>query len=485
MIKFFSRSLILVVLALLSVFPAFSQDDAEMAAEPTLLTDPFLQLPTEDSVRVVWFTEFEGESHFVTFGEGLDQTAEAETFKMSRMFEDQNSRVGEQTESGQVYSSVVERDIWRHEATVTGLTQGERVPYFVTSIVDGTEVVSGEFTLQPTPAPGQPMQILITSDHQLMPMTPANLQMVEETVGQVDAIFLAGDLQNIPDRASEWFDDNRGRAFFPGLQGNAAAPLERTLERDGITITTNTVYTGGELIQHAPLFPALGNHETMGRFIPANGISGQYGDPRTREWAEQRYEELAEIVNPTGDEAIREQWISDNSFNTITYEELFTLPEGPGGERYYAIQYGDVYLISLWATRIWRTPSLGDNARGKYREPEASLNLEDNWGEGEFLFSDLRPGSDQYNWLIEQLNSEAFQNARYKYVLLHHPMHSLGDNVVPAYTDPVRTIDYNEDGSIAAVRYEYPIEEDILIYDILPLLEDAGVNMIHYGHSHV
>ncbi|CCQ60429.1 hypothetical protein CWATWH0401_3766 [Crocosphaera watsonii WH 0401] len=26
--------------------------------------------------------------------------------------------------------------------------------------------------------------------------------------------FFAGDLVNIPDRASEWFDDKRGGAFF-------------------------------------------------------------------------------------------------------------------------------------------------------------------------------------------------------------------------------------------------------------------------------
>ena len=50
-------------------------------------------------------------------------------------------------------------------------------------------------------------------------MTPANLQKVVETVGRVDAVFFAGDLVNIPDRASEWFDDARGLAFFPWLTG--------------------------------------------------------------------------------------------------------------------------------------------------------------------------------------------------------------------------------------------------------------------------
>ena len=56
---------------------AFSLDvsaaqSAQETPEPALLTDPFLQLPTEDAVRVVWFTEFEGAEHFVLYGEDLE-----------------------------------------------------------------------------------------------------------------------------------------------------------------------------------------------------------------------------------------------------------------------------------------------------------------------------------------------------------------------------------------------------------------------------
>ena len=34
-----------------------------------LLSAPFLQLPTEKTVKVVWFTEFVGENHLVKYGE--------------------------------------------------------------------------------------------------------------------------------------------------------------------------------------------------------------------------------------------------------------------------------------------------------------------------------------------------------------------------------------------------------------------------------
>jgi hypothetical protein len=481
----------LLVMLLVLVSFSFAQEDAAATDEAstmlTLLTDPFLQLPTEDSVRVVWFTEFEGSNHTVTFGDDLTQTVTAETIKLSRMFEDGQSRVGEQVENNQVYNRVTPRDIWRHEALVGDLAEGERVPYFVTSVADdGTEIQSAEFTLAPLPRPGDDLRILLTSDHQSMPMTPANLQKVEETIGRVDAVFFAGDLVNIPDRASEWFDDNRERAFFPSLQGKVANVLERSLERNNVTFNTTTQYRGGEIIQHAPLFPAVGNHEVMGRFNMGNPLGYQYNDPRPREVAERTYDQYAELVNPANDDEVRDAWIRDNSFNTVTYEELFTLPDsGPSGEQYYAIQFGDVYLISLYATRIWRTPSLGDDARGKYREALRHLNIPDEWGWGEFIFEPIRAGSEQYEWLREQLTSEAFQNARYKVVMMHHPVRGVGDNSNPIFTDPVQIIDRDEDGQITAVRYEYPIEDDHYINDIEPLLEAAGVQLVHFGHSHV
>ncbi|MBW4439330.1 MAG: metallophosphoesterase [Pleurocapsa minor GSE-CHR-MK-17-07R] len=474
-------------LALVSAIPASAQEQAEEAPAPVLLTDPFLQMPTEDAVSVVWFTEFEGSGHTLTWGENLDQTAVATTMQMSRLAEDRNSFVGEQTQAGQVYGGYTPRPVWRHEAIATGLEADVRVPYFVTSVDEnGAEVVSETFTLQPLPSPGQPLQILLTSDNQLMPMTPANMQRVIDFMGEgeIDAVFMAGDLQNIPDRASEWFDDNRGRAFFPALQGNSATALERTFATDELTFTSTTTYTGGPVIQHAPLFPAVGNHEVMGRFFTGQGIGEQYNDPQPRAVAEARYETVAEIINPENDPAIREQWIINNSWNTITYEEIFTLPdEGPGRETYYAMEYGDVYLISLFSTRIWRTPDL--SSRGKYTEAGRDLNNPHNWGYGDFIFEDISEGSEQYNWLVEQLNSEAFQNARIKVVLLHQGAHGLGDNANPVMAHPQQIIDRDETGAITAVRYEYPIEEDIVWRDVMPLLEDAGVHLMHQGHSHL
>ena len=422
-------------------------------ASSVLLSDPFLQLPTSDSVRVVWFTEFLGERSYVRYGSQLEKQTEATTTKLSRLREDQDSLVKQE------YTQPTVRDIWRHEAIVTGLTPNQRVPYQVVSL-KGQEVISSkEFTLASNPKPGTPLKILLTSDHQLMPMTAANLQKVVETVGRVDAVFFAGDLVNVPDRASEWFDDSRGGAFFPGLQGRADYKLG------------DTRYKGGEIIQYAPLFTALGNHEVMGRFDPTKSLKEQFYDSIPRSVAKKLY--------PQEDP-------KNNSFNTDTYEEIFTLPKSQsGGEKYYAVTFGDIRLVVLYVTNIWRSPSTNSDVKGRYQESIQDLNSPENWGYGQHIFESISRDSPQYNWLKAELASDAFQEAKYKVVMFHHPAHTLGGNIVPPYTDPQAVIQAHHDGTIQSVKYEYPIEQDYIIRDLIPLLETADVQLVYYGHSHL
>ncbi|MDP0499815.1 MAG: metallophosphoesterase [Verrucomicrobiota bacterium JB022] len=443
-------------------------------AEPMLLTDPFLQLPTESTINVVWFTEFEGSSHTVEVGDALDASFPATTTKLSRVAEDGSSWVKTQDGNGSLYSATTERDIWRHEATVTGLNPGQRVPYRVVS-VDGEATVESEtYSLAPVPPKGQPLKILMTSDHQLKAMTPANLQKVVETVGMVDAVFYAGDLQNIPDRASEWFDDNRGFSYFAALQGRVQV------------FNPEDPYTGGAIIQNAPLFPVIGNHEVMGKYDLSQSLGNQFNFPQPRWYAEKRYEEQKAVLNPSNDPTIREEWITNNSFNSITYEEIFSLPaDGPDGEKYYSIEFGDVFLMGLYTTRIWRSPTINDNTRGKYSERVADYENPDMWGFGDFLFWDFAEGSAQYDWFAQQLESEAYQNAAIRYVLTHQTSRGTGDNVNPLLAEPVQTIERGTDGEISFIKYEYPPEQDVFHRDLHPLIEAADVDIVHFGHSHL
>ncbi|AUT00716.1 metallophosphoesterase [Nostoc sp. CENA543] len=429
-----------------------------MTSAPQLLTDPFLQLPTANSVRVVWFTEFAGQQHQINYGENLQQRVVATTTKLSRTREDQNSHIPNPPEKP------VNRDIWRHEAEVTGLTPGVRVNYSVTSIREDEESISSDvFTLASKPQPNTPLKILLTSDHQLKPMTAANLQKVVETVGRVDAVLFAGDLVNIPDRASEWFDDLRGNGFFPGLQGRASYEMEF----NGV----KTTYTGANIIQHAPMYTCIGNHEVMGRLARTDSLDGEFNDTIPRDVAQRLY---------SG------QSLIDHSFNTYTYEEILTLPQSrEGGKKYYAVTFGDVRLVVLYITNMWRTPKLDATYNGRYKEAESNLNQPENWGYGQIIYEPIAQGSQQYNWLETELKSIDFQQAKYKIVMFHHPPHTLGDNIVPTYTDPVQIIERDAEGKIKAVRYEYPKESDYIIRDVIPLLEAAQVQLVFYGHSHL
>lgn len=485
-----------VVCGALATAPASARPAAE--ASPgglSLLTDPYLQLPTSSSVRVAWVTEFPGTRHLVLHGDGVETLTDAdverlasarspragqrggvrvtvaETIEMSRTREDAQSSIAAPP------TGVVDRPLWRHGAEVRGLRAGTRVPYRVLSVGPGGEhALSDSFTLAPQPAKGQAQQILLTSDHQLMPMTPANLQKVTETVGTVDAVLLAGDLVNIPDRASEWFDDSRGGAFFPALQGNAS----RAPQSD-----PTTLYRGGEIIQHAPLFPVIGNHEVQGRVDARDTLGQQFNAPVPVQVAEAAYDAVAAEVNPAGDPAVRDRWIEDNSFSTTTYEELFDLPTGsPGGEQYWAYSVGDVRVVGLYATRIWRTPST-TAAVGRFTDPDAGSDPLRR-GYGMHVFESLETGTEQYEWLRKELASPEFRRAAHTVVMTHEAVHGVGDNVMTPFSDPVAVEERDPaTGEVTRVRYEYPRGEDQLVTDVKPLLQQAGVDLVLSGHSHI
>jgi hypothetical protein len=444
-----------------------------------LLSDPFLQLPAQNSVYVVWFTEFAGTRHTVVYGNNLENEVLATTTQLSRTQEDSFSYYKDQTKENPIFLKPTPRKVWRHEAKVERLKSGERIPYRVISIQENGRISQSEiFALAPAPLPEKPLKILLTSDHQLMPMTTANLQKVEETIGKVDAVFLAGDLVNVPDRASEWFDDDRGGGFFPALQGRGNYELEKEGNR--------TVYRGGKIIQYAPLFPAIGNHEVMGRSSPEKNLKEQFSDAHPHDIATQFYHKNAQVINPKNEQIIKENWIKNQSFNTDTYEEIFTLPQSsPGRKKYYAVTFGDIRLVVPYITNIWRPYLVEPNIRGRYQERKEDFENPEAWGYGQHIFEPIQKGSPQYNWLLNELNSEAFKQAKYKVVMFHHPPHTLGDNIVPAYTDPVQIIERDAKGKITSIRYEYPKENDYIIRDVIPLLEAAGVDLVFYGHSHL
>ena len=56
---------------------------------------------------------------------------------------------------------------------------------------------------------------------------------------------------------------------------------------------------------------------------------------------------------------------------------------------------------------------------------------------------------------------------------------------MPAFTPPRQVIESGASGPITAIRYRYPAEADVLVRDVKPLLEAAGVDLVLNGHSHL
>ncbi|WP_298919116.1 collagen-like protein [uncultured Algimonas sp.] len=472
-----------------------------------ILSDPVLTGPGETEVSVVWYTTFEGGANAVVFGDELDQTVPATTTVMSQMFEDAGSDLPFNRSVGEPRTgeAVVEQTIYRHEARVTGLERNRRTPYYAVSTINGADFKSQVFTLQPLPTADHPVKMLITSDQQNRAMSPANFQKVVETVGQVDAVLFAGDFVDTPNRASEWFyrgTDNRP-PFFPAFQG--------TYDR----IAPNYGYKGGAILQHAPVFGTIGNHESPGIFDRTKSLGAQDNNPQPRWYAAFKWDQLTDAERQaTG--LTRDQYVRQNSYDHVTYYEMWNLPEnavaGEDPENFYATRYGNVSLISMNVSRVWRNWNNGltdtNTNPGKFGEPIPTVNDLDTWGFGDMFFGDYSPGSAQRQWLGEQLASTDVSGAPFRVVLTHQSMHGYGDNVIPVMANPEATItftdgtptivttfpasdtvwaaivDASERGVIERVRYDYEREDDLWLGVEAELLQ-ADVDLVVSGHSHV
>src|SRR5690606_5988847 len=148
------------------------------------------------------------------------------------------------------------------------------------------------------------------------------------------------------------------------LQGNARVRMNHD--------SVGEVYQGGEIIQHTPLYPVIGNHDAMGRLSMLNSLRIQSLDTRPQSKAQEQYEKLyGVLLNPEGATSFRRQWVEDNSFNTVTFGEIFSLPRDANEDgRYYSQRIGDAFLIALCVARTWRTPSFepDQDVRGAYHE---------------------------------------------------------------------------------------------------------------------
>lgn len=482
-------------------------------AAQAVLSDPYLQAPGPDHVHVHWLSGMAAGPHVVLVGAPGDVAAgsppsrarqiPADTVRIARMFEDGASQIP--TPTGLAEQQV----IFRHAARIDGLTPGARYPYWIRSTgADGQVQDRGPFTLAAAPPGDAPVTLLLTSDFQLRPNALAAYQRAAERYPELDGVLFAGDLVQHPRRASDWVSGHVAGgqpatdprpAFFDALQGR---------HRD---VRPDAPFAGGALLQSAPLFPAVGNHEQSGRFrlnAPVPGtdrivdIAAMYNDPQPRWFAARTHPADA---------------VPDESHDFETYRALFRQPAaGDPSEGYYATRIGDVFLVTLNVSRIWRQPIAGHaELSGRYDEAQAVLQDPDRWGFGEFLFSRIDADAPQVAWLRAVLDSPDARGARYRVAMLHQSAFGLGANSVPVLADPVwmlqatapdgtpveKRLTFPSDpvarralfdaevapliGHLTALRYDYPRDADLFATVLDPILRAGGVDLVLAGHSHI
>lgn len=443
--------------AMLKCDNAYAQND-----NASLLTDPILMNPQDSSVYVVWFTEFEGANNQVLLYENGCESAPtrtvcANTTRLSRV------RGGRKESNSDDPSICI--PIYRHLAYIHSIPENhgddsERIAYSVVSDNASSDI----YTLAAKPQSEVGVRLLLTSDLQTKNMCAANFEAAYETLGDVDGILINGDLVDVADRAYDWFySDN---AFFKVLQGRANHKIG------------SRVYKGAPILQNTPIYTAIGNHDVMGVYSDSNPLSYQFNNPSTIEWANKLYE----AMYPDGlSERERARFIMDNSYNTITVNEIFSLPAGGGGENYYAVSFGNMRLLTLNLSRVWRLPKVG--VQGKYSELPGAV--EALYGYGDFIFEPVCPGSAQHDFLRNETERREYEDAEYRVVMAHYPHHSLGCNSVPAFTNPVAGMVKDPVTGADMVIYNYPKEQDQIENYVMPLLKKSNTDFLFNAHSHV
>ncbi len=114
--------------------------------------------------------------------------------------------------------------------------------------------------------------------------------------------------------------------------------------------------------------------------------------------------------------------LGNHEYNADLFFDLFTLP---GNEQWYALTVGSARLIALNTTISFGA------------------------------------GSEQYAWLVDELNSAEFAAAEWQIVYFHHPV----------YTSSAAHIDDE-------FWYEY------IRWELVPLFERAGVDLVFGAHEH-
>jgi hypothetical protein len=301
-------------------------------------------------MNILWLTGERAAEAWVDFGEVENMGTKANAVQ----HEIKGLR---RSASPQGYDNVPENNpelaVFQQIVEIKGLKPDTKYFYMVTTKI-GDKVITGRqyfFRTAPLANSGKTFNFLLISDLQQRPQ-------VLETVlsaGQQDAEFIiyAGDLQNTPWKAAEWFP----------VENSYIAPEEKGKEW---FTTLQQTDNNAKLLQYIPIFPTPGNHEI--------------DDQRT--WSDK---EMAK--DPTK----KTMSIYMQLFRPLYPEQQYE----HSGKHWFSTDYGDLHIVSLSLSRSYGWdgyeapgwPSFGSVAVGS---PQIK-----------WLESDLKSKNSKYTWVVQ------------------------------------------------------------------------------------
>jgi hypothetical protein len=335
----------LFLVAVFAVFWGSLAHAADIYTEPYLLT-----LSPSNTMNVVWLTGERATDAWVEFGEEekLGKTVSAVQHEIKGL---RRSVTPEGYDN--VPGNNPELAVFQQIGEIKGLKPDTKYFYKVTTKI-GDKVITGQryfFKTAPLAKSGSNFKFILISDVQQRPEILETVQFAGQQGAEL--ILYAGDFQNTPWKAGEWFPvDN---CFI--------APAEKG--REWFTVMQNTE-DNTRLLQYIPIFPAPGNHEIDDQRAWSDMEMGK--DPTKKTMS--IYLQLFRPLYP-------EQQSEQN------------------GKHWFSANYSDLHIVSLSVVRSYSWD--GYQAPGWPQFDSIALGSP----QIKWLESDLMSKNSKYTWVVQ------------------------------------------------------------------------------------
>jgi hypothetical protein len=423
--------------------------------------EPYLQQPSEDGMLVTWFTETDAPGRLEVFGRrGRRAWTSAPAYQP--LLEYTQAELAEGAAGLPLFDS---GSNFKHSVRAEGLAPGERYVYRV--VQDGASFW-GRFETPPTRERWRSVRFIALADSETQPQGRdthrAWIPQLAEAPGSEGRPELP--VSNAPgENFAAGYLLTEGEGYRENLR------IVRERRPDFILMPGDLVQGGGyqpgwdEFFRHnagefdnpfsfAPVLPALGNWENFG------ALNGGY-----RIEPDPEQPELVKLdPQAPGPGSVNAPFIARSK-----YKVYFDQPaNGYADEQdnFYRVDYGPVTILTLDSSNGEPDVANGDREDPALPDTDTQTNFsraafEAAGGTG---LSDFNPGSNQYDWLVRQLE-DARALGQVVFVQFHHVAYSTGRHSIPI-------------GQFFASG-----QSGTALRILQPLFEDYGVVAVLSGHN--